>query len=144
MIAAVFHSKAAPVGHTIDYLGAALLAGSLSAIVLFTSLGGTTYGWWIARDDRDCSCSAIVLLGLFILVESRAAEPILPLELFRNRIFTVTSAIGFIVGLALFGAITYLPLYLQIVQGYSPTGSGLLMTPLMGGLLLTSIVERAA
>ena len=138
VIAAVFHSKAAPVGHKVDYLGAALLAGSLSAIVLFTSLGGTTYGWW-TPEMITMLVLGIVLLGLFILVESRAAEPILPLELFRNKIFTVTSAIGFIIGLALFGAIVYLPLYLQIVRGYSPTGSGLMMTPLMGGLLLTSI-----
>src|SRR6185312_2870316 len=62
-----------------------------------------------------------------------------PLALFRNRIFAVTSAIGFIVGLALFGAVTYLPLYLQIVKGRSPTESGLLLTPLMGGVLVTSI-----
>ena len=82
----------------------------------------------------------VVLLALFPLVERRAAEPILPLELFRNRVFAVTSAVGFIVGLALFGAITYLPLYLQIVKGTSPTSSGLTLVPLMGGLLVTSIV----
>ena len=69
------------------------------------------------------------------------AEPILPLSLFRNRTFAVTSAIGFIIGLALFGAVTYLPLYLQITKGSSPTSSGLQLTPLMGGLLVTSIVS---
>ena len=83
----------------------------------------------------------VVLLVVFPFVERRASEPILPLELFRNRIFVVTSAIGFIVGLALFGAITYLPLYLQIVKGHSPTGSGLTLTPLMAGLLVTSILS---
>ena len=83
----------------------------------------------------------VLLLVAFPFVEMRASEPILPLELFRNRIFVVTSAIGFIVGLALFGAITYLPLYLQIVKGHSPTGSGLTLTPLMGGLLVTSILS---
>ena len=74
-----------------------------------------------------------------MFVERRAVEPILPLELFRNRTFTVTSAVGFIVGLALFGGITYLPLYLQIVKGYAPTESGLLLTPMMAGVLVTSI-----
>ena len=78
---------------------------------------------------------------LFVFAEARAAEPILPLELFRNRIFRVTSAVGFIVGLALFGAVTYLPLYLQIVKGHSPTESGLLLTPMMAGVLVTSIVS---
>ena len=89
---------------------------------------------------------ALLVLGilglvLFVYVESRAAEPILPLELFENRIFNVTSGIGFIVGLALFGAVVYLPLYLQIVKGHSAKSSGLMMTPLMGGLLVTSIAS---
>ena len=78
---------------------------------------------------------------LFPFVEARAPEPILPLALFRNRTFVVTSAVGFIVGLALFGSVTYLPLYQQIVKGHSPTASGLQLTPLMGGLLVTSIVS---
>jgi MFS family permease len=81
----------------------------------------------------------IVFLVGFVFVERSAAEPIMPLALFRNRVFTVTSAIGFIVGLALFGAVTYLPLYLQIVKGRSPTESGLALTPLMLGVLVTSI-----
>jgi MFS family permease len=84
---------------------------------------------------------AVVLLVAFPFVEARAAEPILPLELFRNRVFTVTSAIGFIVGFALFGAVTYLPLYMQIVKGLTPTKSGLLLTPLMAGVLVTSIAS---
>ncbi len=83
----------------------------------------------------------VVLLVAFALVERRAAEPILPLSLFRNRTFATTSAIGFIVGLALFGAVTFLPLYLQIVKGQSPTRSGLQLTPMMAGLLVTSIVS---
>ncbi len=74
-----------------------------------------------------------------MLAESRAAEPILPLALFRNRTFAVTSGIGFIIGLALFGAVTYLPLYMQIVKGRSATESGLLLTPMMAGVLITSI-----
>jgi DNA-binding MarR family transcriptional regulator len=81
----------------------------------------------------------VLLLLAFVFAESRAAEPVLPLELFRNRVFSVSSAMGFIVGLALFGAITYLPLYLQDVKGHSPTTSGLLILPLMVGLLTASI-----
>jgi EmrB/QacA subfamily drug resistance transporter len=138
VIAAAFQAPRDHVPHTIDYLGAALLAGGLSAIVLYTSLGGTTYSWgspWMIA----LIVAGFVLLAAFVFVEARAAEPILPLELFRNRVFSVTSAIGFIIGLALFGAVTYLPLYLQDVKGHSPTTSGLLITPMMAGLLITSI-----
>jgi EmrB/QacA subfamily drug resistance transporter len=140
VIAVVFHAHTEHREHSIDYLGAALLAGALSSIVLFTSLGGTTWAW-----DSWQSLSliglAVVLLPAFVLAERRAEEPILPLSLFRNRTFAVTSAIGFIIGLALFGAVTYLPLYLQITKGSSPTSSGLQLTPLMGGLLVTSILS---
>jgi len=138
VIATAFHSRAVHVRHQIDYLGAVLLAGGLSAIVLFTSLGGTTWPWQSSQ-IVGLMVLGVVLLVAFVFVESRAAEPLVPLELFRNRVFTVTSAIGFIVGLALFGAVTYLPLYLQIVKGASPTESGLLLTPLMVGVLVTSI-----
>jgi EmrB/QacA subfamily drug resistance transporter len=138
VIGAAFHSRSAHVRHRIDYLGAALLAGGLSSIVLFTSLGGTTWSWQSSQ-IVGLMVLGVVLLAAFVLVEARAGEPIVPLQLFRNRVFTVTSAIGFIVGLALFGAVTYLPLYLQIVKGHSPTTSGLLLTPLMAGVLVTSI-----
>ena len=140
VIASAFHARTTRITVKIDYLGASLLAASLSAIVLFTSLGGTTYAWK-APEMIALLVLGIVLLIAFIFVESRAAEPILPLELFRNRIFNVTSAVGFVVGFALFGAVTYLPLYLQIVKGHSPTASGLFLTPLMGGLLVTSIAS---
>jgi EmrB/QacA subfamily drug resistance transporter len=143
VIAVVFHPHTAHVRHRIDYLGAALLAGGLSSIVLFTSLGGTTYAWGSAP-IIVLMILGVVLLGLFVAVEQRAAEPILPLTLFRNRIFTTTSAIGFIVGMSLFGSVTYLPLYLQVVKGYSPTQSGLLLTPMMGGVLVTSIASGNA
>ena len=124
--------------HSIDYLGAGLLAGGLSSVVLFTSLGGTTYAWGSIQ-TIGFAMLGVVLLALFVLAESRAAEPILPLSLFRNRTFSVTSAIGFIIGLALFGAVTYLPLYMQIVKGRSATASGLLLTPMMAGVLIASI-----
>src|SRR6185312_655930 len=84
---------------------------------------------------------AATLFGLigFIMVERRAAEPILPLSLFRNRIFVVCCAVGFIVGLAMFGSVTYMPLYLQVVRGASPARAGLELTPMMAGLLITSV-----
>jgi MFS family permease len=138
VIATAFHSRAVNVRHRIDYLGAALLAGGLSAIVLFTSLGGTTWAWDSSQMVVLIVLAAVFLVA-FVFVERTAAEPIMPLALFRNRVFSTTSAIGFIVGLALFGAVTYLPLYLQIVKGHSPTVSGLVLTPLMLGVLVTSI-----
>jgi EmrB/QacA subfamily drug resistance transporter len=126
--------------HRIDYVGAALLTGGLSAIVLFTSLGGTTYGWG-SRPILTLIVLAAVFVSAFLLVERRATEPILPLQLFRNRVFAVASAIGLIVGFALFGSVTFLPLYLQVVKGESPTASGLQLTPLMAGVLVTSIAS---
>jgi EmrB/QacA subfamily drug resistance transporter len=140
VIGAVFHTQTTRVEHAIDYLGAALLAGGLSSVVLFTSLGGTTFAW------RSPEIAVLIVLGVVLLVafvfaERRASEPILPLELFRNRIFTVCAAVGFIIGFALFGSVTYLPIFLQIVKGRSPTSSGLQLTPMMAGLLVTSIIS---
>jgi EmrB/QacA subfamily drug resistance transporter len=143
VIAFAFHARVDKRRHAMDYLGAALLAGTLASIVLFTSLGGTTWAWGSPQIVLLIALS-VVLLPLFLLVESRAAEPILPLSLFRNHTFSVTSAVGFIVGFALFGAITYLPLYLQVAKGSSPTRSGLELTPLMAGVLITSIVSGQA
>ena len=138
VIATVFQAPAEHARPKIDYLGATLLAGGLTAIVLYTSLGGTTYPWG-APQMIALLVGGCVLLALFVAVEARAPEPILPLELFRNRVFAVTSAIGLIIGLSFFGAITYLPIYLQDVKGHSPTVSGLLITPMTVGLLITSI-----
>jgi EmrB/QacA subfamily drug resistance transporter len=140
VISVAFNPHTAQRKHTIDYAGALLLAGGLSGIVVFTSLGGTTYAW-TAPQMIAMLVLGVLLLVAFLVVERRAAEPILPLSLFENRTFTTASAIGFIVGLALFGAITFLPLYLQIVKGQSPTTSGLQLTPMMAGLLVTSIVS---
>jgi EmrB/QacA subfamily drug resistance transporter len=138
VIGAVFHSRANRVEHDIDYLGAALLAGGLSCIVLFTSLGGTTLAWG-SGESIALMVLSVVLLTVFVFVERRASEAILPPLLFRNRTFAVSAATGFIIGLALFGSITYLPVFLQIVKEMSPTRSGLQLTPMMGGLLVTSI-----
>lgn len=126
--------------HAMDYAGAGLLAATLSSIVLLADLGGTTYAWHSPL-IVGLGVVAAVSLVAFVRVERRAAEPVLPLSLFSNRAFTVASALGFIVGFALFGAVTYLPLFLQVVQGASPTASGLQMLPMMGGMLLTSIVS---
>jgi EmrB/QacA subfamily drug resistance transporter len=140
VIGAVFHARTVTRQHRIDYLGAALLAAALSSVVLFTSLGGTTWAW-DSPEIISLIVISVVATIFFLVVEGRAAEPILPLSLFRNRTFATTSAVGFVVGLALFGAVTYLPLYLQIVKGVSPTRSGLQLTPLMLGLLITSIAS---
>ena len=140
VISTAFRSRQTTERHRIDYLGTIVLAAGLSGVILYTSLGGTTYAW-----DAPGMLAAIVggvaLLALFPFVESRAAEPILPLELFRNATFRTTSAIGFVVGFALFGSVTFVPLYLQVVKGHSPTESGLLMTPMMAGLLVTGIAS---
>jgi DNA-binding MarR family transcriptional regulator len=116
----------------------ALLAGGLTSIVLYTSLGGTTYGWW-SKPMLVLLALSVALPVAFVLVERRVREPLVPLSLFKNRVFSVASAIGFIVGIALFGSVTYLPLYLQVVRGSSPTMSGLQMLPLMAGVLIASI-----
>jgi len=126
------------VHHAVDYAGAVLLAVGLSGIVLMTSLGGTSYDWASAQ---IVGLGVIGVAGLvaFVAVEARAAEPILPLHLFRNKVFRVTSAIGFVIGFALFGALTYLPLFQQVVRGASPTESGLQLIPVMAGVLIGSI-----
>jgi EmrB/QacA subfamily drug resistance transporter len=126
------------VQHSIDYLGAVLLAVGLSGIVLMTTLGGTSYGW---GSFQIVGLGVVGVLGIvaFLAAEHRAREPILPLRLFRNKVFAVTGAIGFVIGFALFGALTYLPLFQQVVRGYSPTESGLQLIPVMAGVLLGSI-----
>jgi EmrB/QacA subfamily drug resistance transporter len=139
VIGAVFHAPAERVRHKIDWLGASLLTGGLSALILVISLGGTTYAWG-STPIVVLAVLAVVLLPLFVLAEWRATEPIMPLSLFRNRVFVASSAIGFAVGLALFGAIVYMPVFLQIVKGESPTGSGLQLTPMMLGVLTASII----
>ncbi len=138
VLAATLPSHKRDVHHRIDYLGSALLAASLSAVVLGCTLGGTTYKW-SSGVIIGIFAGAVVLAILFVFVERRAPEPVLPPRLFRNRVFSVTSAMGLVVGFALFGSVTYLPLFLQVVNRASPTGSGLQILPLMGGLLLTSI-----
>jgi EmrB/QacA subfamily drug resistance transporter len=140
VLAATLPAASERVHHTIDYLGVALLAVGLSAIVLAASLGGTSYAWG-SPVIVGLWAAGVVALAAFLVCERHAREPVLPPRLLRNRVFAVTSAVGFVVGFALFGAVTYLPLFLQVVKGASPTGSGLQLVPLMGGLLITSIAS---
>ena len=142
-VAAIGWAFKAPVSTrrpVIDYAGSAALAIALTSIVLFTSLGGHSFAW---DSPEIIGLIALALLSLvaFVLIERRAAEPVLPLPLFANPTFVVSCAVGFIVGLAMFGSVTYMPLYLQDVKGVSPSVAGMQLTPMMGGVLLTSIAS---
>jgi EmrB/QacA subfamily drug resistance transporter len=126
--------------HTIDYLGTFLIASVATCLVLVASLGGSTWAW----DSPQIIGLAVLgaVLGVaFVAVERRAAEPVLPLKLFGIRTFTLAAVISFIVGFAMFGAMTYLPTFLQVVQGVSPTMSGVHMLPMVAGLLISSTVS---
>jgi EmrB/QacA subfamily drug resistance transporter len=138
VVASQVPGKLRRVHHVIDYIGTTVLALAATSFILLTSLGGTTYGWNTAPIWILGVCG-VLLLGVFVLVERKAAEPVLPLHLFRLRAFWVTSVVGFIVGFAMFGSITYLPAYFQVVRGVSPTFSGVRLLPLMAGLLVVSI-----
>ncbi|MFB7277445.1 MFS transporter [Streptomyces hydrogenans] len=123
-----------------DVLGTLLLAAASTCLVLLTSWGGTEYDW----DDRviiGLGCGAAGTVLLFLVVEHFAPEPLIPLRLFRDSVFTVTALVGAVVGIALFGAASYLPSFLQMVEGASATESGLLMLPLMGGIVIASVVS---
>lgn len=137
VIAAVLHIPVGGTRHTIDYLGTFLIASVATCLVLVASLGGTTWAWG-SPQIIGLAVLGVVLLVWFVYVEQRAAEPVLPLKLFRIRTFSLVSVISFIVGFAMFGAMTYLPTFLQIVQGVSPTMSGVHMLPMVVGMLLTS------
>lgn len=140
VIGAILHAPRERVAHRIDYLGAALIAAALSGIVLLTTLGGSTFAW----ASPEMALLAVISIGAtvaFLFVEGRAAEPLLPLTLFRNRVFAVSSAVGFIVGFSLFSSVTFLPLYLQVVRGEAPAQSGIQLLPMMIGLLCTSIAS---
>jgi len=126
--------------HSIDFLGAGLIIGSVSALLLYLDWAGKAYGWF-APGPLALLVGAIVMAVLFVLVEQRADEPIIPLRLFLNPIFAVGSLYAFLAGVAMFGAIIFLPFYLQAVMGMSPTESGLAMLPAVLGILTTSIIS---
>ncbi|WP_051970208.1 MDR family MFS transporter [Kitasatospora azatica] len=123
----------------IDYLGAALLTIGITSLVLITTWGGNEYAWGSKHIIGLAVLAAASLIG-FCYVEQRVEEPMLPLTLFRNRDFSMVSIIGFIVGFAMFGAVAFLPQYQQLVQGASATNSGLLLMPMMFGMLVVSLV----
>lgn len=123
--------------HVIDYLGTLLIASVATCLVLVASLGGTTWGWG-SPQIIALAALGVVLAVTFVAVERRAAEPVLPLRLFRIRTFSLSAVISFIVGFAMFGAMTYLPTFLQVVHGISPTLSGVHMLPMVAGMLLAS------
>ena len=135
--AASFKPRGIRTSHRIDWWGAVTLTLSLGALTLLTSLGGRSFAWESATALALAALTIISTLA-FVLIESRAAEPILPLWLFKMNVFWVTSVIGFIAGAAMFGAITFVPLYLQIAKGASPTTSGLLLIPMTLGILIAS------
>ncbi|HEY8340236.1 MAG TPA: MDR family MFS transporter [Egibacteraceae bacterium] len=128
------------VQRSVDYLGATVLTVGITALLLVTVWGGETYPW-TSPVILGLGGLAVVALTAFAVVERAVPEPILPVGLFRNRVFAVGNLMGLIVGLAMFGAITFLPLFLQVVIGVSATNSGMLMLPLVAGLLAASITS---
>ena len=124
--------------HIIDWWGAGVLVSGVSSFLLYVSWAGPDHGW-TSTGPLGLLVGAFVLTAIFIAIELRAAEPIIPMELFRNSIFATTNAMAVVVGIALFGAIIFVPLYLQIVMGMSPTKSGLGMLPMVVGLFSSSI-----
>ncbi|MFI5036136.1 MAG: MDR family MFS transporter [Acidimicrobiales bacterium] len=136
---AALPAAGARVSHVIDYAGIITLTLGASALILFMSLGGTTLAW-ASPTSIGLAAAGVLFTVVFALVERRSAEPILAPRLFRNRAFVSGSSIGFVVGFAMFGAMTFLPLFFQEVRGVSPTVSGLRLLPLMVGLFGASIV----
>jgi MFS family permease len=138
-IISTLHLPPRRVSHRVDYLGGALLGLAATSLVLLATWGGTEYRWGSGQIIGLAVLAAAAAAG-FLYAETRAAEPIMPLHVFKNRNFSITMALTFLTGLAMFGAMTFLPLYQQTVQGESPTISGLALTPMMLGVTVTSIV----
>lgn len=140
VIAAALQVPKRRVDHAIDYLGAVLMVAGVSLLLLVVEWGGSRYEW-ASPVILSMSVGAIALLLGFVLMELRVREPLVPMSLFKNPVFGMTSIVGFIVGLAMFGAIIFVPLYLQMVTGATPTAAGLQMIPMMIGMLTASIVS---
>ena len=124
--------------HSIDYLGAAVIVASVSSLLLYTAWAGPELGWGDST-ALTLLIGGLVLAVAFVFVEFRATEPIIPMRLFRNSIFSLANGFGFLIGIAMFGSMIFLPVYLQVVLGYSPTRSGLAMVPMVLGIFTTSI-----
>ncbi|MGY1886131.1 DHA2 family efflux MFS transporter permease subunit [Blastococcus sp. SYSU DS0753] len=125
---------------TIDYLGAALLAAAVSALLIWVTLAGSSFAWASVETALFLGGAALAVVA-FLVTELRAAEPIVPLRLFRDRTTTVAIIASVAVGMAMFGSTVFLGQYLQISRGYSPTEAGLLTIPMVGGLLISSTVS---
>jgi EmrB/QacA subfamily drug resistance transporter len=139
-IAIVLKIPVKRVHHQIDWWGTALLSSGVVGLILLTTWGGQEYAWGSSTIVGLAVVSAILLV-VFCFVEAKVSEPIIPLDLFRNRTFNAASGVGFVIGFTMFGSIVYLPLYLQIVHGASPTLSGLELLPMVGGMLITFILS---
>ncbi|MFI7006153.1 MDR family MFS transporter [Streptomyces sp. NPDC050145] len=139
MITAVLHLPKKRSSGKIDYLGAALLTVGITAIVLVTTWGGSEYAWGSAVIMELIGIGVASLVG-FVFSQTKAAEPIMPLHIFRSRNFTLMSVIGFITGFVMFGAVLFLPLYQQSVQGASATNSGLLLLPMLLSMMVVSLI----
>jgi len=137
------HLRTPHTSHRIDYLGTLLLSGGVAALILLASWGGSEYAWG-SNEIVGLGIVGVVLLVVFVWWEGRAEEPILPLHLFRSSVFAVANSMGFAIGMAMFGAIIFIPLFLQIVYGATATAAGLRMLPLMAGLLAASILSGRA
>ncbi len=138
ILGAVLHLPRHRERHSIDWLGASLLVAGVTALLLVTVWGGQEYDW-LSPQIIGLTVAGTIALALFVWQEFRTSEPIVSMALFRDKVFTVTSGIGFVVGFAMFGSIVYLSIYLQVVYGSTPTEAGLQLLPLMVGMLVTSI-----
>ncbi|MFF3496078.1 MDR family MFS transporter [Streptomyces sp. NPDC002795] len=138
-ITAVLHLPKKRAAHSIDYFGAALLTVGITSIVLVTTWGGSEYAWNSAVIMELIGIGVAALVG-FVFWQTKAAEPIVPLHIFRNRNFTLMSVIGFVTGFVMFGAVLFLPLYQQSVQGASATNSGLLLLPMLLAMMVVSLI----
>lgn len=139
-VAARLHLPKHKLEHKIDYAGATFLSLSVVSLLLVSVWAGVTYAW-SSPEIIGLAIAAVVFGIAFVIQERRASEPIIPMSLFKNDIFAVSVLLSLLVGIAMFAAILYIPQYQQVVRGYSPTKSGLLMIPLVLGLLASSIVS---
>ncbi|MEV7504036.1 MFS transporter [Streptomyces sp. NPDC093018] len=140
VVAAVLKLPRPEVRGRLDVLGSLLLAAASTCLVLLTSWGGTEYAWG-SRQILGLAAGALAATVLFLVAERFAAEPLIPLRLFRDSVFNVTGLVGLVVGVALFGAASYLPTFFQMVDGASATGSGLLMLPMTAGIVVASLLS---
>ncbi len=140
VVATALHIPHTRVPHKIDVAGLTLLSAAATCIILVTTWGGQEYAWG-SPTILSMILASVAMLVAFCIVETKVVEPIIPLDLFRIRTFSAASAVSFIIGFTMFGAIVYLPLYLQLVHDATPTSSGLELLPLMAGLLITFIVS---